>query len=411
MRFLLVTNTPWSRSLGAARVYVELGEELADLGHTVEKFSWEDAFPSSPKDAVDPPRGPVSRLLQALASSRSFSRKVHTFVRARAHRFDVIDAGHTELPYSKAELGFQGLLVARSVALTPAYRRFELAAARRWPEPLSWKSLARNALFYPRRRRHLRDWQRAVRCADLVNVSNQDDRREIAEEMGLGGKVVCFPFGLSEARARAFRETQAGAAERLCARSVAFIGTWNSRKGARDWPLIVRHVRQRLPDTRFFFLGTDMEPYAVLRDFPPADRQAIEVAARFDSGDLPRILSRMTVGAFPGYLEGFGFAVLEKLAAGLPVVAYDAPGPREMLRHQSLPTTVPAGDAEGFARLLTRILTLDAESYGRHAADSLAVAARFRWRDIARRTIETYSERWRALGDGPELRLPAGSDR
>jgi glycosyltransferase involved in cell wall biosynthesis len=395
MRFLLMTNTPWSPDLGAARVYVDLAEELLSFGHSVEKFSWEDAFPS--RGGV-PAHSRVSRLVNAMANSRDFARRARAFVRANAGRFDVIDANHTELPFSKADLGFNGLLVARSVALTPAYRRFELEAARRWPEPWSFRDMVHGALFYPRRRRHLRNWQRAVRYADLVNVSNQDDRRELAEGVGLGEKVLCFPFGLSEARVQAFRDNLAGATERLAAHTVAFIGTWNSRKGSKDWPLIVRHVRQQLPETRFLFLGTDMAPHAVLKDFPTEDQKAIDVATRFAGADLPRLLSRVTLGAFPGYLEGFGFSVLEKLAAGLPVVAYDAPGPREMLRHQSLPTTVPAGDAEGFARLLVELLRLDAERYGRYSADSLAVASRFRWGEIAQQTVETYHERWRTLG-------------
>ncbi len=397
MRFLLVTNTAWSRDLGAARVYVELAEELLSLGHSVEKFSWEDAFPSRSGATDAPPRGRFSRLASAVANSRSSARRIRAFVRANAGRFDVIDASHTELPFSKVELGFNGLLVARSVALTPAYRRFELEAARRWPEPWSPRDFVHGALFYPRRRRHLRSWQRAVRYADLVNVSNEDDRRELAVGSGLGGKVVCFPFGLSTARAEAFFAHRAPVAERLAARTVVFIGTWNSRKGSKDWPFIVRRVRGQLPDTRFLFLGTDMKPDAVLRDFPPNDRTAIEVVSRFESAELPRLLSSTTVGAFPGYMEGFGFSVLEKLAAGLPVVAYDAPGPREMLRHQSLPTTVPVGDAEGFARLLADLLTLDAERYGRHSEDSIAVAARFRWREIAQQTAETYYARWRTL--------------
>jgi len=58
---------------------------------------------------------------------------------------------------------------------------------------------------------------------------------------------------------------------------------------------------------------------------------------------------------------------------------------------------VPVGDAEGFARLLADLLTLDAERYGRHSEDSIAVAARFRWREIAQQTAETYYARWRTL--------------
>jgi glycosyltransferase involved in cell wall biosynthesis len=395
MRLLLVTNTPWSRDLGAARVYVELAEELGRLGHEIEKFSWEDAFPMRPEGAAGPSPGRISRLLSAATRSRRFSLRARAFIRSQGHRFDIVDAGHTELPFPKAELGFEGLLVARSVAFTPAYAQFEREAERRWPQPWSARRLADRAIAYPRRRWHLRSWEKGLRYADLINVSNEDDRRELAERMGLSAKVVCFPFGLSEARAQAFRDSRASVLERLAARTVAFIGTWNSRKGARDWPLIVRRVLQGLPDTRFLFLGADMKPNAVLRDFPPHDREAIEVLTRFDGAELPRLLSRVTVGAFPGYLEGFGFAVLEKLAAGLPVVAYDAPGSREMLRHQSLPTTVPVGDVEGFSRLLVELLTLEAGRYDRHSADSTAVAARFRWREIAQKTAETYYERWR----------------
>lgn len=393
MRLLLVTNTQWSRDLGGARVYLELAEELVRLGHEVEKFSWEDAFPGAPRR---PGGGRLSRLAGAVANSRSFARRARAFVRAHGRRFDVVDAGHTELPFPKRDLGFTGLLVARSVALTPAYARFEREAAARWPEPWSLRRFAHRAMFYPRRRRTLRSWERGMRAADLVNVSNQDDRDELAG-LGFGGKVVCFPFGLSAARARAFRDARAGAAERLAARTVAFIGTWNPRKGARDWPAIVRRVRQQLPQTRFLFLGTGLERYAVLRDFPAEDHGALEVTSHFAGAELPRLLSAATIGAFPGYLEGFGFAVLEKLAAGLPVAAYDAPGTREMLRHQDLPTTVAVGDWEGFSALLARLLTLDPERYRRHGEDSAAVADRFRWRDIARQTAQTYSERLQAL--------------
>lgn len=208
---------------------------------------------------------------------------------------------------------------------------------------------------------------------------------------------MCFPFGLSEARAQAFRRNRASAAERLAAGTVVFIGTWNARKGARDWPSIVRRVLDRVPQARFLFLGTDLKPHTVLGDFPPEHRRSVQLRSRFDSDELPELLARATVGAFPGYLEGFGFAVLEKMAAGLPTVAYDAPGPREMLQHQRLSTAVPAGDVERFADLLVRLLTLGAEAYGRYSDDSTEVAARFRWRGIARATLDAYSERWQAL--------------
>jgi glycosyltransferase involved in cell wall biosynthesis len=118
---------------------------------------------------------------------------------------------------------------------------------------------------------------------------------------------------------------------------------------------------------------------------------------------LPALLAAATVGAFPGYLEGFGFGVLEMLAAGLPTVAYDAPGPREMMRLQAIPTAVPLGDVGRFADLLVDLLALPAERYAECSADSSRVAAQFSWRQIARATAATYLEARDRLRQGTRI--------
>jgi glycosyltransferase involved in cell wall biosynthesis len=113
----------------------------------------------------------------------------------------------------------------------------------------------------------------------------------------------------------------------------------------------------------------------------------------------------VTVGAFPGYLEGFGFGVLEKLAAALPTVTYAAPGPREMIGRQVNPTMVPPGDAAGFADLLVELLTLPPERYAERSAESARVAARFAWKEIAGATCAAYHERWERLRQSREARV------
>jgi glycosyltransferase involved in cell wall biosynthesis len=390
MKILMIIHTRWSRDLGAPRVQLELAEELRALGHAVEKFSYEDAFP----EAAGPGRPPKSfggRLEAYLASNRSFAARAAAHVRENAHRFDVIEAHQTDLPLSKRRLGFGGLLVARSVGLIPAYHEFERAAARRWPEPPSARQMVRRALTYPGERRRLRDVGRSFRSADLINVSNSDDLATVAGPMGFGAKVVMFPFGLSDERRQGFLTCRASVAERLAARTVAFIGTWNSRKGAKDWPAIVGLVLREVPAARFLFLGTGFDRSFVLREFPEAMQPAVEVVPQYRSEELPALLAPATVGAFPGYLEGFGFSVLEKLAAGLPTVAYDAPGPRDMVRRLRLSNPVATGDVAGFAGRLVELLTLPPERYAEYSADSTQVAAQFSWKEIARETAATYA--------------------
>ncbi len=392
LRLLMVIHTPWTRNLGGPRAQIELSDELRELGCQVEKFSFEDAFP---RTAPFLP-GKAGRIEGMLRTNLSFAARAAAFVRAHGRRFDVIDANQTDLPFPKSRLGFPGLLVARSVGLIPAYEEFDRQAARSWPEPPSLRRGVHRLLTLPGHRRRLRDAERSFRHADLINVSNRDDLAAVAA-MGHGGKTVMFPFGLSAARRSDFLRARAGVAERLASRTVAFVGTWNPRKGARDWPRIVRSVRQRVPQARFAFLGTGLGRDLVLRSFPPEDQAALEVVPSFDSDELPGLLSRATLGAFPGYLEGFGFSVLEKVAAGLPTVAYDAPGPRDTLRHQSISTMVPVGDTEAFAARVAEILTLPPERWAALSEDSLRVAALHSWPDIARRTLDVYREGWQKI--------------
>jgi glycosyltransferase involved in cell wall biosynthesis len=77
------------------------------------------------------------------------------------------------------------------------------------------------------------------------------------------------------------------------------------------------------------------------------------------------------------------------LAAGVPVVAYDAPGPPEMLPPDRL---VPPGDVEQMARKVVELLR-DRVRLEQARRDARLAAKRFDWLDIARRTVDEYERR------------------
>jgi glycosyltransferase involved in cell wall biosynthesis len=104
------------------------------------------------------------------------------------------------------------------------------------------------------RLRHQRDAWRSFHHADLINVSNSDDLTALQSRYGT--KVVYFPLGISSMRLAALREARASIADRLAARTVAFVGTWNTGKGSRDWPEIHDRLRRLVPDVRVLLLGT-----------------------------------------------------------------------------------------------------------------------------------------------------------
>lgn len=375
----MVLHMPWNCNLGGARVQIELADEFRAMGHQVEKFAYNDAFPNALP----------SRL--AALTRPSFSGKAKEFVKKNSHRFDIIDAHQGNLPFSKQELGFDGLLVARSVGLYTFYDRFADLEKKKWPQSKRG-SLGGDFLRFWTRRREAPHYPRSLQTCDLINLPNHDELAYVSDAMGLGSKSVVLPFGLSKERQLAFVEAAKPAIFRLANKQVVFIGSWGPRKGSRDWAEIIKQTRAKVPEVSFLFLGTGLDADQIFRDLNLPTCDWIKVISHYNCEDLPKLLSGATVGAFPSYIEGFGFAVLEKLASGLPTVAYDVPGPREMLKLFDPSRMVPVGRVEEFSSQIVKLLELDEVSYSQHSHYCTDVAKKFSWRKIAEKTIDVYSD-------------------
>jgi glycosyltransferase involved in cell wall biosynthesis len=72
--------------------------------------------------------------------------------------------------------------------------------------------------------------------------------------------------------------------------------------------------------------------------------------------DVPDILSCMEISVLPSLAEGFSNAILESMAAGLPMVATDVGGNREAIIDGETGFIVPAGNPDILADRLLRLL-------------------------------------------------------
>src|ERR1051325_6477148 len=230
LRILAVVNLPWNPRLGAARVWIELAEEWRRAGHTVEKFCLTDAFP----------RPTSSRGLSALRQAW-FSRRGAAYLRRHRHRFDIIDCLIGTLPVPKSSLCFEGLLVARSIGSYRLYDRFHYFSRKRWPDQPKGRFLGR--LFYKWQGWYLnRLSEEGIRVCDLLNLSNESEQQSLEENVARCKSVIIQPYGLSELQRRALEEAAQSPNRRLERKEVYFIGMWSLRKGARDWPELIRHI-------------------------------------------------------------------------------------------------------------------------------------------------------------------------
>jgi glycosyltransferase involved in cell wall biosynthesis len=303
----------------------------------------------------------------------------------------VIDALIGTLPFPKSHLRFDGLVVARSVGLHRAYDEFNRFSQKRWIDQPRGKLLGR---FFYRWIGHrlLGHNESSLRNCDLINLINEDELQFLRHPPAIDKPAMVEPNGLTEKESAAFARAMESPEKRLRGKEICFVGMWGLRKGSRDWPELVSRIRQGMPETRFNFLGTMTNDQTVLNDLRLASADGIRVLSMFDREQLPRLLGPCVVGLFPSYIEGFGLAVLEQLACGIPTVAYDVSGPRQILRSLAGTLLVPAGDTAAMADRALKILGLDVPEYATLSAQCRSVAGQFRWEQIASDTINKYGD-------------------
>ncbi len=362
-RILFCSPHRISSRLGASKVYVEVADALASLG-------WK-ATVVGPEE------------IGASEGSKEYPRVLRSYLRNNAGQFDVVEYEHNRLPFPRSDFEPKTLFVARSVLLSHHFLTTPIP-----PRPRLRSRLAHFLLGDSLRRSYVRIVADAIRTcheSDLVNVPTADD---VAALVGSGipdGKVLIVPFALTIERRNALARSTIEPLMPI----IAFIGTFDPRKGMADFPGIVARVSGARPDVQFRLLGTAgmiSDAAGVLGHFPRALRDRIEVVPEFDPAALPKLLAGCSVGMFPSAIEGFPFGVLEMLAAGVPVVAYRVPGPSAILADENL---VPRGDTEGMA---LRLLALLEDPARLTAARTQAIvrAGEFSWDDIARRTAARY---------------------
>ena len=110
-------------------------------------------------------------------------------------------------------------------------------------------------------------------------------------------------------------------------------------------------ARRERPEVAGFLVGEgDRTPW--LRSL--AARLGLDGSTFFlgRRADVPAVLSRATIGVLVSSLEGLSNAVIEGMAAALPMVVTDAGGNGELVKHGERGLVVPVADPEALSRAL-----------------------------------------------------------
>src|SRR5579875_2882742 len=127
--------------------------------------------------------------------------------------------------------------------------------------------------------------------------------------------------------------------------------------------------------------------------------ERVRALGRLADADLRRELARADVLVAPSLGgESFGIVLLEAMAAGLPVVASDIPGYRQLVPAEA-GRLVPPADPDALAAVLAGLLA-DAGLRRRLGEAGRRAAAAYAWPRVAQRVLAAYARAGAARGTG-----------
>lgn len=381
MKIALFTPLDLSKTLGASKNRLEFAEALESLGCQTELFGRSEL-------------GVKSTYKEKLFWI--YKEALQEFLKKNAAHFDVVLYEADSLPFARASFFKSTLFVARPALV---YSHFLLTNI---PSPP--RSPVRQLMSKMKRRLSgvkSVSMEEKVQCqyltcinSDLIQVQNAWDADALRAQGIRHIPIAIVPNGLTDYNLAKLLDIQRPA--NTTGKRLVFIGTFDYRKGCLDIVELFNRLSNRFSDLKLKLIGAAgmfQSEASVLAMFPSPLRPHVEVILRYDPSELSSHLQQATLGIFPSYVESFGFGCLEMMASGIPVVAYDSPGPGSFVPSHLL---AERGNLESFTDLVAHCLH-DQTWRVALGKECRNIAMSYTWKRSAAVALDNYSEELRKM--------------
>ncbi|HET9462824.1 MAG TPA: glycosyltransferase [Thiobacillus sp.] len=361
MNILIFTNTFTPHVGGVARSVEAFTEEYRARGHRVLVVAPE--FPEMPQNEADVVRIPAIQNFNA--SDFSVVLPIHPMLSETidAFRPDIVHSQHPFL------LGMTAVRVARRRGLPLVFTHHTLYERYTHYVPGNSPALKRFAI------------ELATRYANLADqvFAPSESIRDLLQQRGVVTPIAVVPTGVrlenfAHGDGPAFRR-QMGIPQDAFV--VGHLGRLAPEKNLEFLAQAVAAFIGSHPHAHFLVIGTGPSENSLRAIFSQAGVEArLHVAGILQQQALADALHAMDLFAFASTSETQGMVLTEAMAAGLPVVALDAPGAREVVRDRHNGRLLQEATPAAFSAALQWAAGLPADSLRdlKHAALDTAEA-------------------------------------
>lgn len=139
---------------------------------------------------------------------------------------------------------------------------------------------------------------------------------------------------------------------------IVLVGRMLKTKGVEDFTQAARILKNRGKNIQMVLVGPtdDENPASIPNKTLLKWKMRGYVDYWGERSDIARIYRSSTLAVLPSYREGLPKSLMEAAACGVPMVAYDVPGCREIVRPFTTGLLVPKGDVTSLANAIERLL-------------------------------------------------------
>lgn len=198
---------------------------------------------------------------------------------------------------------------------------------RRWSTKIYGDAEICLDVYYPDWKEHPEKFQICYDGIDVTNFYQEDFRLKVRDELKVPADSLV----------------------------VGHVGRFSEVKNHKTIVEVAEIIAKRFDKIYFLLVGD-----GALRQHIEKEVERRNLKTKFiftgNRGDVPRLLNAMDIFVMPSLDEGFGLAVAEAEAVGLPVVASDIPGIKEALCPSMHEFCCEPLDVEGFCKGVTLLL-------------------------------------------------------
>ncbi len=376
MNILIFTNTFTPHVGGVARSVEAFTAEYRARGHRVLVVAPE--FPDMPQDEVDVVR--INAIQNFNASDFSVALPLHADLSETLDAFQP-DIVHSQHPFL---LGMTALRIARYRQLPLVFTHHTLYEQYTHYVPGDSPALKRFAIDL------------ATRYANLCDqvFAPSESIQALLQERGVVTPIKVVPTGVrlenfAQGDGRSVRE-QMGIPEDAFV--VGHLGRLAPEKNLEFLAQAVADFVGSHPPAHFLVIGTGPSEEAMRAIFARAGIAArLHIAGILQQQALADALHAMDVFAFTSQSETQGMVLTEAMAAGLPVVALDAPGAREVVKDQHNGRLLLEESSATFSAALHWVAELAPEQLRDMKQAALDTAAAFSMPRSADKALDCYA--------------------